>query len=39
MSNATTDRKVALFLANGCETIEALTVADLLFRAGIPCTK
>ena len=39
MSNTTTDRKVALFLANGCETIEALTVADLLFRAGIPCTK
>ena len=39
MSNSTTDRKVALFLANGCETIEALTVADLLYRAGIPCTK
>lgn len=31
--------KAALFLADGCETIEALTVADLLFRAGIPCTK
>ena len=39
MSNTATDRKVALFLATGCETIEALTVADLLYRAGIPCTK
>ena len=39
MSNTATDRKVALFLANGCATIEALTVADLLYRAGIPCTK
>lgn len=33
-----TDRKAALFLADGCEEIEALTVADLLYRAGIPCT-
>ena len=39
MSNNTNNCKVALFLANGCETIEALTVADILFRAGIPCTK
>lgn len=39
MADNTTERKVALFLANGCETIEALTVADILFRAGIPCTK
>ena len=39
MSNTVSDRKVALFLANGCETIEALPVADVLFRAGIPCTR
>lgn len=32
------DKKVALFLANGCEEIEALTVSDILYRAGIPCT-
>ena len=32
------DKKVALFLANGCEEIEALTVYDLLFRAKIPVT-
>ena len=37
MFEAKTDRKVALFLADGCEEIEALTVADLLYRAGIPC--
>ena len=34
----TTDKKVLLFLADGCEEIEALTVADLLYRAKIPCT-
>lgn len=39
MSNTPSEPKVALFLADGCETIEALTVADILFRAGIPCTK
>ncbi len=33
-----TDRRAALFLADGCEEIEALTVSDLLYRAGIPCT-
>lgn len=39
MSNTSSEYKVALFLADGCETIEALTVADILCRAGIPCTK
>lgn len=36
--NHTTDHQVALFLADGCEEIEALTVVDLLYRAGIPLT-
>ena len=39
MMNHESEHRVALFLADGCETIEALTVADILFRAGIPCTK
>lgn len=30
-------KTVALFLAPGCEEIEALTVVDILYRAGIPC--
>lgn len=33
-----TDKKVAIFLADGCEEIEALTVVDILTRAGIPRT-
>lgn len=37
--NKTTDKKAAMFFANGCEEIEGLTVYDLLYRAGIECTK
>ena len=29
------DARVVICLANGCEEIEALTVADILFRAGV----
>ena len=39
MFSAATDKKIALFIADGCEEIEALTVADIAYRAGIPCTK
>lgn len=38
MAEYRTDKKVAVFLADGCEEIEALTVVDLLYRAGIPHT-
>ncbi len=36
MSRQSTDKRVAVFAANGLEEIEGLTVVDLLFRAGIP---
>jgi 4-methyl-5(b-hydroxyethyl)-thiazole monophosphate biosynthesis len=39
MFQAKTDKKAAIFMAAGCEEIEALTVVDLLYRAGIPLTK
>lgn len=39
MFEAKTDLKTAIFFADGCEEIEGLTVVDLLYRAGIPCTK
>ena len=32
-------KQAAIFMADGCEEIEALTVADLCFRAGIPLKK
>ena len=34
---ARTDKRVAVFFANGMEEIEGLTVVDILYRAGIPC--
>ena len=33
--NLTTDATVAIMLADGFETVEALAVADILFRAGV----
>lgn len=37
MSSVATDKRVAVFFAEGFEEIEGLTVVDLLYRAGIPC--
>ena len=32
-----TEKRVAVFIADGLEEIEGLTVVDILYRAGIPC--
>lgn len=37
MFNQATDGRVAVFVAEGLEEIEGLTVVDLLYRAGVPC--
>ena len=37
MSQQATDKRVAVFCANGMEEIEGLTVVALLYRAQIPC--
>ena len=37
MFRQSTDKRVAVFVAEGLEESEGLTVVDLLFRAGIPC--
>ena len=34
--NKSCDKRVAAFLANGCEEVEALSVVDILYRMGIP---
>jgi|GEM_PF-104944 len=34
---AMTEKRVAVFVADGLEEIEGLTVVDILYRAGIPC--
>ncbi|MGN0287351.1 MAG: DJ-1 family glyoxalase III [Atopobiaceae bacterium] len=37
MFKQTTNRRVAAFLADGCEEVEALAVLDVLYRSGVPC--
>ena len=32
-----TDKRVAVFFAEGFEEVEAISVVDILFRAGVPC--
>ena len=39
MFKAQTEKRVAVFFANGLEECEALVLTDLLFRAGVPCDK
>lgn len=37
MFRKSTDSRVAVFIAEGLEEVEGLTVVDLVYRAGIPC--
>lgn len=37
MFKQSTDKRVAAFLANGCEEVEALATLDVLYRCGVPC--
>lgn len=37
MFKQSTNERVAAFLANGCEEVEALAVLDILYRCGVPC--
>lgn len=37
MFKKATDRRVAAFMADGCEEVEALAVVDVLYRSGVPC--
>lgn len=39
MFKAQTEKRVAVFFANGLEECEALVLTDLLYRAGVPCDK
>lgn len=39
MFKQTTDKRVAVFIAEGLEEVEGLTVVDLLYRAGVPVDK
>ena len=39
MFRRATEKRVAVFFANGLEECEALVLVDLLYRAGVPCDK
>lgn len=39
MFRQATDRRAAVFFADGLEECEGLVLVDLLFRAGVPCDK